>query len=62
MIGCGEKLSEQAIDQIVIVQADDDLAWEQPVHVCRTKLISIEQYSLITKHASHAEEFNAKRR
>jgi hypothetical protein len=30
-------LSEQEIDQIVVVQADDDLAWEETVSVRRTK-------------------------
>jgi hypothetical protein len=57
-----QDLSEQEIDQIVIAQADTNAAWEKPVRVRRAKQISIEQYSLITKHASHAEEFNAKGR
>jgi hypothetical protein len=38
-----ENLSEQEIDQIVISQADDDSAWESPIHVRRTDsaLVSI---------------------
>jgi hypothetical protein len=36
-----KKLSEQAIDQIVIAQADNDAAWEKPVRVRRTKPASL---------------------
>jgi hypothetical protein len=36
-----KKLSEQAIDQIVIAQADDDAAWGKPVRVRRTKPASL---------------------
>jgi hypothetical protein len=36
-----KKLSEEAIDQIVIAQADDDSAWEKPVRVRRTKPASV---------------------
>jgi len=32
-----EKLSEQEIDRIVVAQANDDSAWEKPVHVRRTE-------------------------
>jgi hypothetical protein len=38
-----KKLFEQAIDQIVISQADDDSVWEKPVHVRRRKSISVEK-------------------
>ena len=30
-------LSEEDIDTIVALQADDDSAWEKPIYVCRTK-------------------------
>jgi hypothetical protein len=30
-------LSEEEIDQIVVAQADDDSAWEAPIHVRRVK-------------------------
>jgi len=36
-----KKLPEQAIDQIVIAQADDDSAWEKPIQVRRTKPASL---------------------
>jgi hypothetical protein len=36
-----KKLSEEAIDQIVIAQADDDSAWEKPVRVRRTRPASV---------------------
>ena len=32
-----KKLSEPEIDQLVIIQADDDSAWEKPIRVRRTK-------------------------
>jgi hypothetical protein len=32
-----ERLSEQEIDQIVVAQANDDSAWEEPVHVRRAE-------------------------
>jgi len=57
-----KKLPEQTIDQIVIAQANPDLAWEMPVRVRRRKPVSIQQYFHSTKHASHAEEFNAEGR
>jgi hypothetical protein len=34
-------LSEEQIDQIVVNQADDDSAWDDPVHVERTKPASL---------------------
>lgn len=34
-------LSEKEIDEIVVAQADDDSAWEEPIHVCRTKVSSV---------------------
>ena len=34
-------LSEQEIDQIVVAQADDDMAWEKTVHVRRAKPASL---------------------
>ena len=34
-------LSEQEIDQIVVAQADDDLAWEKAVRVRRAKPASL---------------------
>lgn len=36
-----KKPSEQEVDQIVAAQADDDSAWEQPVHVHRTEPASL---------------------
>jgi hypothetical protein len=36
-----KKLSEHAIDQVVVAQADDDAAWEKPVQVRRTKPASL---------------------
>jgi hypothetical protein len=36
-----KNLSEQEIDQIVVVQADDDSAWEKPIRVRRTKSASL---------------------
>ena len=35
------QLSEQVIDQIVIAQADDDSAWEEPIRVRRGSLTSL---------------------
>ena len=32
-----ENLSEEEIDQAVVAQADDDAAWEKPIHVRSTK-------------------------
>ena len=34
-------LSEQEIDQVVVAQASDDLAWEKPIRVRRTKPTSL---------------------
>ncbi len=34
-------LSEEQIDAIVIAQADDDTAWEEPISVQRTEMTSI---------------------
>ncbi len=34
------KLTEEEIDNIVIAQANDDSAWEKPVHVRRKKTAS----------------------
>jgi hypothetical protein len=34
-------LSEEEIDEIVIAQAEDDSAWEEPVRVRQTKLSSM---------------------
>jgi hypothetical protein len=36
-----KKLSESEIDQIVISQADDDTAWEQPIFVERSTRTSL---------------------
>ncbi len=36
-----KNLSEQEIDQIVLAQANDDSAWEKPIHVRRTKPASL---------------------
>lgn len=36
-----EKFSEEEIDKIVVAQADNDLAWEEPIHVRKTKPISL---------------------
>jgi len=30
-----KRLSEEQIDEIVIAQAEDDTAWEEPILVCR---------------------------
>jgi len=32
------KLFQEEIDNIVVAQADDDSAWEEPIHVRRKKL------------------------
>jgi len=29
--------SEKEIDEIIVAQADDDSAWENPIRVCRAK-------------------------
>jgi hypothetical protein len=34
-------LSEEQIDQIVVGQADDDSAWDEPIHVERTTPASL---------------------
>ena len=34
-------LSEQEVDQIVITQATDDVAWEKPIRVRRTRPTSV---------------------
>lgn len=34
-------LSEEEIDEIVVAQANDDLAWEKPIRVHRTKPASL---------------------
>lgn len=36
-----KKLSEAAIDEIVIAHADDDSAWEKPIYVKRKKAVTI---------------------
>jgi hypothetical protein len=36
-----KKPSEREIDRIVTAQANDDSAWEEPVHVCRSKPASL---------------------
>ena len=36
-----KNLSEQDIDQIVVAQANDDSAWEEPIRVRGTKLASL---------------------
>lgn len=33
LIAINQNLSEEEIDRIVVAQADDDSAWEEPVHV-----------------------------
>jgi len=35
------KLTEQEIDQFVVSQANDDAAWEKPVHVRKNKPASV---------------------
>lgn len=35
------KLSEEEIDKIVVEQADNDSAWEEPIHVRKTKPTSL---------------------
>jgi hypothetical protein len=39
--GKRKKLSEEAIDQVVVAQAEDDSAWGKPVHVRKTKPVSV---------------------
>jgi len=34
-------LSDEEIDEIVITQANDDSQWEEPIHVNRSKQLSI---------------------
>lgn len=46
-----QKLSEEEIDEIVIAQADDDTAWEEPIQV--RKSVS-ESYSLPADLAARA--------
>lgn len=36
-----KRLSEQEIDRIVVKQADNDSAWEKPIHVRKTKPTSL---------------------
>jgi len=36
-----DRLSEQAIDRIVVAQTNDDSAWERPVHVRQDGLASL---------------------
>jgi hypothetical protein len=36
-----QPLSEQAIDQIVVAQAEEDTAWGKPVRVRSTKTVSV---------------------
>lgn len=36
-----KRLSESEIDQIVIAQAEDDAAWEAPVHISRATPASL---------------------
>ncbi|MEW6103314.1 MAG: hypothetical protein AB1630_05785 [bacterium] len=36
-----KKLSEEEIDKIVAEQADNDSAWEEPIHVRKTKPTSL---------------------
>ncbi|HZQ05925.1 MAG TPA: hypothetical protein VFD70_05055 [Anaerolineae bacterium] len=35
------KLTEEEIDDIVVAQANDDSAWEKPIHVRRKKTASL---------------------
>ncbi len=35
------KLSEEEIDELVVAQADDESAWEQPIQVRRSKTASV---------------------
>jgi len=52
--GKSRVLSEEEIDEIVIAQAEDDSAWEEPVCVRRTELSSM---SLPSELASRAAFF-----
>ena len=36
-----KNLTEREIDELVIAQADDDAAWEKPIHVNRKSVFSI---------------------
>ncbi len=47
-------LSEEEIDQLVIAHADDDSAWEKPIHVRRSELSAV---SLPAELASRAAFF-----
>ena len=46
-----KKPSEKEIDEIVVAQADDDLAWEEPIQVEMAKATSL---SIPTKLAARA--------
>ena len=35
------KLSEEEIDKIIVKQADDNLAWEEAIYVCKTEPTSL---------------------
>ena len=47
-----KKISEEKIDEIVIAQADDDNAWEAPIHVNRKETLSISVKSEIASRAA----------
>jgi hypothetical protein len=49
-----KRLSEEQIDEIVIAQADDDTAWEEPILVHRATAVTI---SLPPELASRAAFF-----
>jgi hypothetical protein len=52
MKGKARALSEEEIDKIVIVQADDDSAWEKPIHVRKKKQTSLSLPSELAARAA----------
>jgi hypothetical protein len=56
MTGMGKdkrkKLSKEEIDKIVVEQADDDSAWEEPVRVRRGKAASLSIPTELVERAS----------
>ena len=43
LVGAKRKMSQAEIDRVVVAQADDDSAWEKPIHV------SCKKRKLVTK-------------
>jgi uracil DNA glycosylase len=47
-----EALSEKEIDEIVVAQADDASAWEEPIHVHKTNVSSVPLPSELASRAA----------